>query len=97
MSSPSLTRLAGASPWADLIASRIPPGLVSEALGLRLEDPGLETRMPLPQPLPPSRLSSHSPSHCAPGGVGREEEAVARAARVDECAAAHFWIFLDFL
>ena len=39
-----LTRHAGASPWADLIASRIPPGLVSEALGLRLEAPGLKAR-----------------------------------------------------
>ena len=34
----------GTSPWADLIASRIPPGLVSEALGLRLEAPGLKAR-----------------------------------------------------
>ena len=39
-----LTRLrpAGGRPY--LIASRIPPGLVSEALGLRLEAPGLKAR-----------------------------------------------------
>ena len=30
--------------WADLIASRIPPGLGSEALGSRLEAPGLKAR-----------------------------------------------------